>query len=216
MPATVEAGLSANSHIAGTLGAAVFDHVKITPWSLTSVGSPPVTGTRSFDCNATNVTIKGSGGMYFTTDACSLYEPSEGLVGDGEIVARITEQENLASFNRAGVMMREGLSSTNRYFQVAVQCIPDGSRRIGFWRRTTPSTNYTESTVWPITLPVWVKLKRDGFSFSGYYSTNGNNWTQIGPSVLQETSVVLHAGLSVNSQTSVLSSATFDHVEVSQ
>jgi parallel beta-helix repeat protein len=216
MPATVEAGLSANSHIAGTLGAAVFDHVKITPWSLTSVGSPPVTGTRSFDCNATNVTIKGSGGMYFTTDACSLYEPSEGLVGDGEIVARITEQENLASFNRAGVMMREGLASSNRYFQVAVQCIPNGSRRIGFWRRTTPGTNYTESTVWPITLPVWVKLKRDGFAFSGYYSTNGNNWTQIGPSVLQETSVVLHAGLSVNSQTSVLSSATFDHVEVSQ
>jgi Glycosyl hydrolase family 92 N-terminal domain len=30
------------------------------------------------------------------------------------------------------------------------------------------------------TTPVWLKLKRDGSTFIGYYSTNGTDWTRVG------------------------------------
>ena len=47
--------------------------------------------------------------------------------------------------------------------------------------------------------PMWLKLTRTGNDFSAYYSMDGINWMQIGPTVTMDMSNDYHAGMAVTS-----------------
>ena len=77
--------------------------------------------------------------------------------------------------------------------------------------------NGTASTDGPLAkLPHWLKLVRNHDLFSGYVSANGTNWTAAG-SVTVPMGKTLQAGLAVTAHNnSVLNSALFESVTVSQ
>jgi hypothetical protein len=63
--------------------------------------------------------------------------------------------------------------------------------------------------------PLWLRVTRSGNSFSGFFSTNGVTWTQIGSSVTVSMASSALAGLAVCSRTtSGLDVATFDNVSI--
>ena len=82
------------------------------------------------------------------------------------------------------------------------------------WRSTANATP-TTVTIASIATPVWVKLTRAGNSFSGFYSTNGSTWIQIGSTQTINMSSTALAGLSVSSHDNfALNQATFTNVAV--
>jgi len=98
------------------------------------------------------------------------------LSGNGSITARVVSVENTNEWAKAGVMIREMLDdySTHGFMLVT----PDGRRSFQN-RQIIAETSYQASSdVNAITLPLWVKVVRQGNNFTGYYSENGINWIQ--------------------------------------
>jgi len=98
------------------------------------------------------------------------------LSGDGSITARVVSVENTNDWAKAGVMIRETLEpfSVNGFMCAT----PDG-RRVFQNRPIAASDSFSaNSDSGSITLPLWVRLVRQGNTITAYYSQNGVNWVQ--------------------------------------
>lgn len=63
--------------------------------------------------------------------------------------------------------------------------------------------------------PVWMKLVRQGDTFSGYYSSDGSNWTSAGSPFTVSMSANVNIGMAVvSTNNSALTTAIFDNVSV--
>ena len=64
--------------------------------------------------------------------------------------------------------------------------------------------------------PVWLKLVKNGSTYTGYYSLNGSAWTLVGSTSVTFSNATCLAGLWVSSHVAgVLSTASFDSVSLS-
>lgn len=96
--------------------------------------------------------------------------------GDGDVIARVDRVDFTHRHAKGGVQFREGLTAGSRVVQLNVE--PDGS--IEFMRRAT--TNGTMALVLKApagsaTLPLWLRLRRAGNTFSAATSRDGLTWT---------------------------------------
>jgi subtilase family serine protease len=161
---------------------------------------------RTFTVNASGAGIWGnSDGMNFA------YQP---LLGDGTIVARIVSAQG-STYPQAGVMIRETLTPGSAHGYVAYQPYPGPS--IYFYNRpSTGASTSSQNTTSPVNaLPYWVKLVRSGNTFSGYVSTDGVSWVQVGTTQTITMAQNVYIGLAVSANNnSVLATATFDNVSV--
>src|SRR5262249_44305962 len=84
-----------------------------------------------------------------------------------------------------------------------------------FQWRDTPGGSTARFQITGLHAPVWVQLVRAGDAFSGYYSTDGVDWAQLGSThtvVMSSTALV---GLAVTSHNnSVLCAAPFTNVSL--
>jgi hypothetical protein len=151
-------------------------------------------------------TVKGAGtAIWSTADGFHFaYQP---LSGDGTIVARVL---SVSPSSVGGVMVRETLntSATELFTTVYNQNI-----YMNYRTSTGGSTSQTVGGSAP--LPYWVKVVRSGSTLSGYSSSDGVNWVQVGTSQTIPMGQNVYIGLGVSSgNTSNLATATFDNVAV--
>jgi len=179
-----------------------------SPWLHQDIGSVGLPGTAGL-AGAT-FTIAASGAdIWDTADAFHfVYQP---LTGNGEITARVGSVQNTDLWAKAGVMIRETLAAGSRHALVVVT--PghgtDFERRIA----TGGVTTHTFGPV--VAAPYWVRLVRQGNSFSAYASANGTAWTLIGSDTIAMAASV-YVGLPVTAHNNaVLTTATLDGVAVS-
>jgi YD repeat-containing protein len=178
-------------------------------WSDGDIGLVGLAGSSSYSNGV--FTIQGAGAdIYGTADAFHfLYQP---LSGDGAIVARVVSFQGGGSYPKAGVMIRETLAagSTNAYTSHQGA----GSAAILFQYRSTTGASTVQSTG-SGSLPYWVKVVRSGNSFSGYMSSDGVNWVQVGGTQTITMAQNVDIGLAVASSTTTgLATATFDHASL--
>lgn len=156
-------------------------------------------------------TVKGAGNIWGSADGFHFaYQP---LPGDGAIVARVLTLQGGGTSPAAGVMIRETLTagSTNAYAGYSTQT----NTPIFFDYRTITGGSTTAQQVLSLTLPYWVKVVRSGNSFSGYRSSDGVSWVQVGTSQTVTMAQNVYIGLAVGSASNLyLSTATFDNVTV--
>ncbi len=96
--------------------------------------------------------------------------------GDGEIIARVDSLRAVTSQSFGGLMFRESLLPGARYAALNFQA---NSRATLRWRDGIATT--VQRIIAPApALPGWVKLTRQGASFTGSISTDGAIWTAIG------------------------------------
>jgi DNA-binding beta-propeller fold protein YncE len=176
-------------------------------WSGVDIGSVGIAGGGSY-LNGT-YSVQGSGAnIWSTADAFHyVYKP---LTGDGQIVARVTGVQNTNGYAKGGVMIRQSLTPDSPHAMVDIEATAGAE----FSRRLTTggSTTVTGST--GIAAPYWVKLVRQGNTFSGYISKDGNTWTLLGTSTITMASTV-YVGLIANSHNnSVLCTTTIDGVSL--
>jgi glucose/arabinose dehydrogenase/regulation of enolase protein 1 (concanavalin A-like superfamily) len=213
IPMATEAtvGLFVNSHNWASLGTVTFDNVTVTdyppppppPWVSTDVGSPVTPGLAQYAGGV--FTLYGAGSdIWGPTDEFRYVYQS--VVGDGDIIARVTSQSPSDPWAKAGVMIKQSATAGAPYALLAV----------------TPANGYafqhsveTNNNGDPYTFPnAWMKLTRSGSTISAFKSADGTNWTLIGSgSVPMSASVT--AGMFVTSHNwSVLGQVTFDNVSL--
>ncbi len=177
------------------------------PWRNADIGSPSAKGSASHTNGVFTVLGAGSD-IGEETDAFHfVYQPAS---GDCEIIARVTGVQNTSSSAKAGVMIRESLSSGSRFSMVALT--PD--KRIQWLRRTSTGDDASVTAVsGTFSPPQWLRVVRSGSTFTAYRSSNGTSWTSIGSKSISMSSSAF-IGLGVTSRSSSrLNTSTFDQVK---
>jgi hypothetical protein len=212
MSGTVNVGLAVSANNNAALNAAMFQSVSIVPggWSDADIGSPEVPGFAGFDASSGTWTVSGGGtDIWSTTDEFNF--ANESLVGDGSVVARATAMANTNAWAKAGVMLRNDETPGSAFADVLIT----PGNGVSFQWRTSAGAAAASTTVAGIAAPIWVRLSRSGSSFSGYYSTDGATWTQIGTATTITMGTSVLAGLAVCAHANAdLATATFNSVSV--
>jgi len=98
------------------------------------------------------------------------------LSGNGSITARVVSVENTNEWAKAGVMIRDTLDG---YSVHAFMCATPSNRRSFQNRQIIAETSFqANSDANAITLPLWVRVVRQGNNFTGYYSYDNITWIQ--------------------------------------
>jgi poly(beta-D-mannuronate) lyase len=179
-------------------------------WRDVDIGAPGIQGSADYYQNA--FAVKGGGGqIHGTADQFNFaYQPwTNGL----QLTARVQTQPATDPSAKSGVMIRETTNASSKYVDVVVT---PGS--ITMEARTTPggsaiqlATFTASNSLVGTNSPSWVRLFLQGTTFTGYASSNGVNWVQMGVTNISMTGTL--AGLAVcaydNAQ---LNTSTFDNV----
>jgi|GEM_PF-426534 len=180
-------------------------------WANQDLGAVAATGASCY--NAANDTwyVDGSGNDIWNAADEFQYAYTT-LVGDGEIIARVTSITNTNQWAKAGVMMRESLTAGSKNAMM----LKRGANGWSFQQRATDGTNTTFSGVTNQQIfPLWVRIERVGNAFTGYYSADGITWTQQGPTATIAMANTIYIGLAVTSHNDgVINNSIFDNVQV--
>ncbi len=143
------------------------------PWRSVDLGTVGSAGSASASGGV--YTIRGAGNLSGTAD--NLRFAYQTLTRGGEIRVRMNTFANTSSSARGGIMIRESLTPGSRYAFIGIS--PGGRFRYQYRSATSGSTTtISSSTVG--TLPnIWLRLVREGSSFSGYQSVDGVKWTRL-------------------------------------
>ena len=140
------------------------------------------------------------------------------LAGDGEIVARVVSIGGPSGneWRKAGVMIRETATGPSKHAFTAIT--PGASHGTSFQRRTeTGAGSGSDHGTQPedVGIPYWVKLVRTGNTFAGFYSADGETWTQQGDDLTNEMPENVLIGLAVTSHESgQMSTCVLDNVTI--
>jgi len=176
-------------------------------WADSDIGATGATGGASY--SAGTFSVQGAGAdVWGSADA--FHFAYQSLTGDGSIVARVSSIGNTAAWAKAGVMIRGSLSAGSPHAFMLVSA----GKGASFQRRTS-SGGASASTAGSLsTPPRWVKLTRSGNTLTGFESSNGSTWTQVGSDTVVMGSAV-YVGLGVTSHVAgTNTTATFDNVSI--
>lgn len=180
-----------------------------SPWCSKDIGSCKKTGCIDYYQSSRSYCVKGSGrDIWGTSDECRYtYQPAN---GDCTIVARVTSCGSSDPWAKAGVMIRETLNGNSEHASVFVT----PGNGVAFQCRRGTGYDSTNTNWSGLKAPYWVKIVRRGNVFTGYCSSNGSTWNQMGSTTIYMGSSV-YIGLGVTSHNEdALNSATFDNVSV--
>lgn len=177
-----------------------------TGWSNQDVGAVGIAGMAG--TSGSTFTIYGSGGEIWggTDELQYVYQP---VSGDVTITAQVTSVQNTNGWAKAGVMIRETLDTGSKNALMGLT----PSNGFVFQRRqnTGGATNRVTD---PGAAPGWVRLVRSGSTFTGYRSTDGVTFIEVGHVTISMNSSV-YIGLAVSSRNNTkLCMSVFDSVLV--
>lgn len=142
-----------------------------TGWSLQDIGDQSIAGIASEKNNEWIVFGDGSDILYNTDAFCYVCTTA---LGDSVITARVVSIENTHYWAKAGLMIRQTLEPNSKHAFMALT--PSGGTTFLHRQFTGQSTNSSSTRPGKITLPYWIRIVRQGSTFTGYYSADGINW----------------------------------------
>ncbi len=181
-----------------------------TRWSTQDIGDVSIAGAACYNSSTGTFELKGSGNdIWDTQDAFRFAYKT--IVGDGEIIARVVDQDNTNEWNKCGIMVRETLDQGSRHAFIAIT----NSNGVAMQDRTiTDGASDNINTGAGKKAPYWLKMVISGSTYTGYMSPDGLNWTKVGNTVNAGfgNGLPVYAGLAITSHdNSVLSTAHVDN-----
>ncbi|MEP6845131.1 MAG: discoidin domain-containing protein [Panacibacter sp.] len=181
-----------------------------TRWSTQDIGDVGISGSACYSSTTGTFDIKGSGADIWDTDDQFRFAYKT-LVGNGEIKARVVDQDATNPWNKAGIMVRESLDPGSRHVFIALT----SGNGVAFQRRiVTGGYSDNDNTGAGIKAPYWVRILINGTNYTAYRSADGLAWTQVGPTVNAGfgNGQPVYAGLAVTShENGALSTAHIDN-----
>jgi regulation of enolase protein 1 (concanavalin A-like superfamily) len=178
------------------------------PWQGQDIGNVGAIGSSSYSDGV--FTISGSGAdIWNTSDA--FYYVYRSFTGNVQLITQVTSQTYTDGWAKAGLMIRENLSSDSKH---AMMIISAGNGSSFQFRASTGGSSNHVTQGDGLQVPCWLRLIRVGNKFKGYSSDDGTNWTLVGTTTISMSSNV-YVGLCVTSHHyGLLSTAEFENVSV--
>ena len=186
------------------------------------IGNPAVAGSSSSEDNSINI-IAGGADVWGTKDEFGFSYFKQ--TGDFDLVARIESLSATHLYTKAGLMVREELTDNSRH--IFFQVFPNNNARnknnggYEFQYRQTKAgemkavypANIDGAPEFPVNYPnTWIRLKRAGNDFTGYYSADGKAWN-VFTTYTMDLSEIVFLGLAVTSHnTSESTTAVFKNI----
>jgi ferric-dicitrate binding protein FerR (iron transport regulator) len=177
------------------------------PWASQDVGAVGLRGQARL--NGSTFRVRGAGqDTCLTKDQLHfVYQPIE---GDCEIVARVSDIEFTDPEAKAGVMIRQSLKSASPQASVGITA----AGTVEFEHR--PRTESCIKRGGHTPAPCWVRLVRRSDVVTGFVSSDGVRWNEIGTSRIHFTGRA-YIGLGVTSfNHAALSTSMFDNVTITK
>ena len=143
-----------------------------SPWQSDDIGS----------CNRPGSAVCGSGifrikssGTNILGESDSFHFVYKSVRGNSEMVARIISIDGRSPWAKAGLMMRENLNADARNVCLGVTA---GFGGLFQWRASYRGDT-TGMPAREMSVPYWLRLRRDGDYFSAYVSRSGRHWRKV-------------------------------------
>jgi glucose/arabinose dehydrogenase/regulation of enolase protein 1 (concanavalin A-like superfamily) len=177
-----------------------------SPWQTTDIGNPALPGNADYDATNQAFTVDGGGkDIWGTRDELRyMYQP---LSGDGEIVSRVTSQTATDPWSKSGIMIKESATPGATYALIGVSPGNGLFMQYNFNKNAGPRPVFA--------FPAWLKMKRVGNVFTGYYSSDGAAWTQLGSATVPMAANATVGTFVSGHSTAAVCTTVFDHVSVS-
>lgn len=142
------------------------------PWKKEDVGNGKMRGNVEFVGSVVKL-FSGGRSVQEAEDACHfVYKP---VKGDSEIVVRVLQVRRSGPHARAGIMMRELLAPEAKHVALSLTTGQGGQFT---WREEAGASG--QSLPRPgLVAPYYIKMRRDGDTFTGFRSANGRNWNVV-------------------------------------
>lgn len=191
---------------------------QINPYTGVAAGTVTVNSTTSFTINgAGGASTGGTTGDLWTGTSDSNTYVSMPWVGDGVFTARLASFTSTDSSAKAGIIFRETTNSGSRYSTIYMIRANGGA--VIFQHKTATNgsstgTNFFNGSVTSRGIPEWIRLVRQGDTFSMFYSENGTTWTELGtPRTNAMSGSALSVGFVIAPRTgNATASAVFDNI----
>jgi hypothetical protein len=147
--------------------------------------------------------ISGAGAaLYSGTDAYSTIYAKGAVASAATVTTEVTSQQNMNGYAKAGILVRNDMTASGAAPEgIILFESPSGGIQLewddngGTYIDTVTPANGTI----PEDLPVWLKLVRNGSSYSGYYSLDGSDWLSVGSATVPGQASTQDAGMFVTS-----------------
>jgi regulation of enolase protein 1 (concanavalin A-like superfamily) len=177
-------------------------------FKFTDIGNPEIAGASQIQDNSISITAGGAD-VWGTRDEFRLAYIEQ--TGDFDFAARIESLTDPHLYTKAGLMAREDLSDNSRhiYFQVFPNNNPRNKNNGGYefqYRKEKAGemkaiypAKAEGTPEFPVNYPnTWIRLKRTGNDFTGFYSADGKSWKPF-TSFRMELAKKIYLGLAVTS-----------------
>ncbi|NBD24021.1 RICIN domain-containing protein [Paenibacillus glycinis] len=179
-----------------------------TGWTNADIGTTGLAGSSDYDASTGTFTVRGAGSDVWGKNDTFQFA-SAPLSGDGSIVAKVATMQYTQSWAKTGIMIRN--DSSTGAVQFSIFSTMNGLLMV---YRNTVGSDAQGVQVGGVFSPVWLKITRAGNVFTGFYSSNGTSWTQIGTPQTIAMGANTLKGLAVTStDTSQLNTSTFTNVD---
>lgn len=132
------------------------------------------------------------------------------VIDGGQVTAHVASQTSANPGAKAGVMIRDTLDPGAGFASMA---LTPGQGAIFQWRALAGAPASSIGLA-GMAAPYWVKLARSGATLTGYVSSDGTTWTDVGSATVA-THGIAYVGLAVTAHDiGALNTATFDHVSI--
>jgi hypothetical protein len=180
-------------------------------WNCEDIGAPALTGTQTLIDGTWN--IQGSGWDIHLENwvRADQFRFVWQNFSDGELSVKALSQTYTDSAAKAGLMIRKTFDPISPYY--AVYVTPRRGVRVQY--RADFAKDSQDLAAVSGTVPVFLKITKNGTSFSAFTSSDGDNWSLIPHSTITLANLdgLLMGGLAVTSRNeNALSAATFDHL----
>jgi autotransporter-associated beta strand protein len=185
----------------------------------TDIGSVGVSGSGSY--SGGTWTVVGGGVQVWTHSADSCHFVYKQITGNCTIIAKVNSVQNTAATAKAGVMIRDSLSSSaaNRAWVAITASSTFESYNHG-WTQCYGGSNWEthprngQGAEYLPSTPYWVKLERVGNTISTYISLDGTSWEASTVAVFGNMPNTTYVGLFVCALTSTANTSTFSNVSI--
>jgi len=182
--------------------------VQLTKLKFKDIGNPALTGNSEILKDGISITAGGADVWGIKDEFGFLYLEK---TGDFDLVARIESLTAPHLYTKAGLMAREQLSDNSRhiFFQVFPNNKPRNKNNGGYefqYRaeqagemKAVYPDRFDGEPEFPVNYPnTWIRLKRAGNKFTGYFSADGKSWKEF-TTFSMELSKKVYLGLAVTS-----------------
>ena len=173
------------------------------PWQSTDIGAVGQAGSASQALGTSGFYVNGSGAdIWGTSDAFQF--TSQALAGDGDLIARLDQEQNTSPYTKAGLMLRQSLDADSAH--VILDRKPDGVYEFMTRSATGAQTTFLASASGTLS---FMRLSRTGNTVTASISVDGTAWSLVGSTTFVDGPVL--AGLAVTSHdNSALNVGVFD------